>query len=443
MLKKLLLSGAGLIVFTLMLWAGSSLMVKRQSAKMDELAQEALAQYPATQTNDAARTLHVLVGELGIASITSQEEPDDVVPDPVQANALQAMTDDLSDYFEAQGQKTEGTLDPIPENLQTYLEQNLDALSDVQAHLRSGEPLVWEFDADQVADFSFAVPSFLGLAQLQQLLALKAIYNAEQNQPDEMAAALEATLAINEALSERPELISYLVSLIVMNRQMSVMRHLEGVPTELSNRLLAIDQQQIGSDRLSFEGWIMYVAMQKMLASSGDPGEYLGYRTSALLRYEPLHRNYLMLSSLDTARRMAQSYRRLPDLTICSGSLETLHTELALTASWWNMLGKIAMPSLLRQWQKGGQSMLAAELTHHIVTAKALAAEQGQWPDTLPTLESQTCPGEQWVYEVSPAGDMSLSFSHELGWLSEEQLDGTSRSLVPPLSYQASRWAAP
>ncbi|MEM9152658.1 MAG: hypothetical protein AAGB19_19670, partial [Cyanobacteria bacterium P01_F01_bin.3] len=66
--------------------------------------------------------------------------------------------------------------------------------------------------------------------------------------------------------------------------------------------------------------------------------------------------------------------------------------------------------------------------------AKALAAQQGKWSETLPNLASQTCPNERWVYEVSPGGEMSLSFSREFDW---RQPDPDSGAVYLPLSYRA------
>ncbi|MEN8443580.1 MAG: hypothetical protein ABG776_01050 [Cyanobacteria bacterium J06555_13] len=81
--------------------------------------------------------------------------------------------------------------------------------------------------------------------------------------------------------------------------------------------------------------------------------------------------------------------------------------------------------------------MLAAELTHLVVQSKALAKEQGQWPDTLPDLSSQTCPSADWVYEVTSEKEMKLSFSQDLPWLPAPSDSNYSQ---PPLSHQET-WA--
>ena len=119
---------------------------------------------------------------------------------------------------------------------------------------------------------------------------------------------------------------------------------------------------------------------------------------------------------------------------ICSLDIKVLDAQISEELPWWNVIGHIATPSFMAQWRKGGDRMLSAELTHLIVQAKALAAQQGQWPETLPNLASQTCPNERWVYEVSPDGEMSLSFSREFDW---RQPDLGSSAVYLPLSYRA------
>ncbi|MEL6553454.1 MAG: hypothetical protein AAFQ63_08355 [Cyanobacteria bacterium J06621_11] len=438
--KTLLFSGLtalGLIATT---GIGGRIIAQKQTKKTDAIAQEFLQSYANTTTNDSAQKLSVLASGLGIYGITGTEA--DTNPDPAAAETFRSVEKVLREYISTQGQKTQGPLDPIPEALQTYLEQNKSTLTTIQAHLSTSSLPIWDLDIEQLTDFSFSVPSFVGLTQLHNLLSLKAISDYQQNQPLEMSAAIEANLVLHKALSQRPELISYLVSLIVTNQGAGVIRHLEGLDPALSSQLLSTDQQQLGAERLGFEGWITYQSMQKLIQQPSDQSEEFGledFSTGlALVNVFPLHKTYLTLSSVNTANITDKAYRQLPEFTVCSAAIEDIEAQIDLKSPWWNLLGQISMPALTRQWQKGGQTMLAAELTHHITTAKAIAQEQGQWPETLPNLTSQTCPEEQWVYEVSPDGEMSLSFSHNLAWLVSKETDAINNTWQIPLSYQQS-----
>ncbi|MGD1897786.1 MAG: hypothetical protein ACFB16_12640 [Phormidesmis sp.] len=434
-LKLFLFSGLGLLILSLGVGVSFSISVRKQDAKIDAIAQEFLQNYPPTTTNNTAKTLNVLVSELGIRSVTGSDSTFSTPPDPVQSEAFQAIAQDLTAYITTQGQKTQGPLDPIPENLQTYLSQQQGTLTAIQSHLLNNQLPTWDFDTEELSNLSHAVPSFSGLSQLQQLLSLKAISDYQQQQSTEMNAAIEANLVIYQAIVQRPELISYLVSLVVTNHNMGIVRHLEGVSPELSNQFLATDLQQLGHERIQFDAWTQYKGIKKWAQESPDLAKDFGM--IAALNHLPLQRSYLMLSNVDIAQRMNLSYQQLPELTVCSASPETMNAQLYFTAPWWNLIGQVSTPSFIRQWQKGGQTMLATELTHHVTTAKALAAEQGQWPDTLPNLTSQTCPNQQWVYTVSPAGEMSLSFSHEIPWLTAEAISVPPSRWLLPLTYQA------
>jgi len=69
--------------------------------------------------------------------------------------------------------------------------------------------------------------------------------------------------------------------------------------------------------------------------------------------------------------------------------------------------------TIARRWKSAGDRALAIELSQHVLAAKQQQAEQGAWPMTLPNLDSQICPGERWVYELT--GDtMTLSLSKQL-----------------------------
>lgn len=439
-----MVAGIGLIAVTSGLWLVSNTIAHRQASKLDKLAADYIQQHPKsakTQQNDAAKEFDYLVSRLGIRSSINRSSEDATVsspmPDPVQVAAHEAISLDLSNYLKAQSKKTQGPPDPLPSNLQDFLDENLNAISRVQTHLITSELPVWNFDVAPMSDFSYAHPSFLELVSVQRLLLLKAIHHSSQNQPAEMTAALEASLSLNEALSQRPELIAYLVTLISMSDITGLVRQLEGVPTELSNRLLALDRQTAAVDYLEFENWLSYQATRRATKEGTNIYAQLGYNPGllwlAVIR-SPFKDAYLNSSGTALASTMANAYQQLDTLTVCDGSLSEINAQIGVSVPWWSGWQMIDAEAYPRQWQKGGHAMLAAELTHLVVQAKSLADEQGQWPDTLPDLSSQTCPSAQWVYEVTSEGEMKLSFSQELPWLPAPSDSNYSQ---PPLSYQA------
>ena len=270
--------------------------------------------------------------------------------------------------------------------------------------------------------FENAYPSYLGFSELHKLLLLNAINHAQQNQPAQMASVLDAAQSLGKILEGQPTLISYLVSLLAMDDTFAIMRSLENVPPELSAQLLTVDQQQLGIDRLRFENFISYQAMTNALNDPNPPAseklliDELVPPGPAMISTNIFDKPYIALSTADITDRQEKYYEQMIGENICSVDIDATDEGFARAIPWWNVLGQMATPNFIAQWRKGGDLMLSAELTHLVMQAKALAAEQGHWPATLPILASQACPDEHWVYEVSPEGEMSLSFSREFDW---------------------------
>ncbi|MFK8181903.1 MAG: hypothetical protein AB8B99_00920 [Phormidesmis sp.] len=420
------------MTLTLLLWMGLEVSARQQMKKMDAKA-DAFLQHPMAQSttkNDSAQTLEQLVSKLGFG-VVGMNDATTPKPDPVKAEEFAVISKDLRNYTQAQSTKVQGPLDPIPENLQAYLNNNQQAIADIEAYLRSDEIPLWDFDAETAADFSYAMPSFLSTVQLQRLLLLKAIDSSQQKKITDMVSTLEAVQGLSKLMDQRPELIGYLVNLISLSLASGTIRHLENVPVSVSSHLMERDQMAAAVDYLNFENWMTYKAWIKLTANPVDLSEELGYEPSFWERaIEYLPDSYLQLSGTDIAKRSDNAYAQLPELTVCSiASIEEAESQLGLKAPWWNVVGQVAMGGYLPQWQKGGQRMLEAELTHHVVQAKALAADQGEWPETLPNLQSATCPNETWAYEVTPNGTMTLSFSHSLDLYNAER--------HVPLKYEA------
>ena len=431
-LKVLLFSGMGAMGLCLATWGGMSVVAQKQTAEMDALASEFLKQYPPVEQNTSAKTLEILSAKLGLNLLGTEQ----TLPTPDEAASFQAVRDAIGDYFKAQKEKEQGPLDPIPAAVQSYLSDNQATLNQIQTHLQSQEAPVWSFDAELYSDFSYAIPSYLGLVELRKLLLLKAVTHAQQKQFEQMATALEAAHVLGAVPAQRPALISYLVSLIAVDDTVAIMRHLEGVSPTVSGQLLAVDQQKIGIDRLRFENWTSHQALNRLFKDP-DRTESLFELADVGLAVLPsviFEKPYIALSNTNTTLLREKSHDQLIGENICSLDVDLLSEQMMKEVPWWNVLGQIAMPSFIAQWRKGGDRMLAAELTHHVVQAKALAAEQGQWPETLPNLASNTCPDERWVYEVSPEGEMSLSFSREFDWRVNDE-GGSARYL--PLTYSA------
>ncbi|MEO0769892.1 MAG: hypothetical protein AAFY72_10740 [Cyanobacteria bacterium J06649_4] len=440
-LKVLLFSGAGAVGLIAATWLGITIAAKKQTAEMDAIANEALAQYSKTEQNSSAITLDELSAQVGLSLLSDTENSPSI--DPKNGASFQRISDDLRDYFRAQSAKSQGPLDPIPETIQSFLNENQAALSQIQTHLNSQEMPIWDFEASRYANIDYAIPSYVGLVNLNKLLVLKAVVHAQQDQPEQMVSTLNAAQALIEIPMQRPDLISYLVSLITMDDNAAIVRHLENVPPSVTSQMISLDQQQHGVDRLRFDNWTFYRGLDRAINSPTQLEDVSFFMDSSRLAFvSPVvpYKSYLVLSNVNTTHLREKSHEQLVGKSICSLDVGALENELLEELPWWNLMGAVALPSFLTQWRKGGDRMLTAELTHLVVQAKALAAEQGKWPETLPNLESSTCPGEHWTYSVSSTGEMSLSFSRDFAW---RQPNYDSHATYIPLNYTAQLSSSP
>ncbi len=428
--KPLLLSSLGLLGLTAVLWGAVQAIARQRQTQTEAIATEFLNQFPKTDLNDSAKELDRLNAALGLApSVENSDAPE---PSDAAQQAFRSIEEDLKAYLDEQIQKTSGSLDPVPANLSQYLQDHRDELAAIQQHLITAETLTWELDPEAMADFSYAYPRFFPLATLNNLFLLQAIRDSQQGNTADMMLAIEASTQINPALFQRPDLLSNLVGLIVTHQQAGVLRHPDAIPATIPERLLALKQQQSMVESLNFEAWMSYGGLKKMVEDSSS-WDLMAENFDDHIRVIPFPKLYLTFSNLDTAQAMEQTYRHLPGRSICDGGVTELETQLMVQPARWNHLGQIAMPSFLAQWHKGGLRMLELELTQKVLQAKALAAQNGgQWPTELPELTSAVCPDEQWVYEVTPEGTMSLAFSHSFDDLDENR---SFRHL--PLMYQA------
>lgn len=420
-----------------MFWGGLRLVVDRQVKATRAIADNFIQQYPNTQTNDSARTLERLVVDIGFFEFV-RDRKDVLNPSLTdkKSEALAAASRDAAAYISAQLIKSQGPLDSLPPTVEAYLVDNLDALNRVEGHLHTEPHPQWGFDAAAFTDFDQPTPSLWNLSELHDLLLLKAVYHSQQSQPEQMLSALDAAQLLTVQHSQSPDLLSYLSHFFSVRSASAVTRHLDDVPAAFAQKLLLDDYLERGLESLRFDNWAMYLASM----NSVDSDDFRYDTTVGLFPALPSSRSHFFLSTTNTAQLLDRTYRQLAttDPSYCNNDWQAIENTLFERVPWWNMTGKVTVPGYISQLEKTGDLALSAELTHHIVKAKTLAAEQGQWPNTLPGLASQICPDDRWIYEVGLDGQMSLSFSRELPSRGSIYND----SAVSPLTYSATTYSA-
>lgn len=409
----------------------AGLQARKQSAEMDSTADIFLSRFPRQPENAAAQRFDRLAAELGFIPNSGNGL---IRVDLEAQKAYQSVEERLDEFVRSQAAKTTGPLDPLPADLSQYLADANVPLAAVQSHLLESPPQ-WEVDFERMSEINYPMPGFINVLNVQKLLLLSAIDRAQYGRTEQMTQVLEASWRLNQALSERPDLVSQLLVSFTAEQQAGILRQVEGVPVVWQQRLREQSLANTFSvtSGLQFDAWLQYKVLQRSLSPmlGRVPNRQLPPATATFSNrlmsqlfywFSPAY--YLSLSNIDSNRTSQRALTHLSERDFCKTTRPETEQLLAQekTAVWnRNTLPAI---TLARRWKDSGDRALTLELTEKILLAKQLSTDG--WPTDIPNLESKVCPGERWIYKRSEDGTVTLSFSAQLG----------SEALVPHF-YQA------
>jgi len=281
-------------------------------------------------------------------------------------------------------------------------------------------------------DYTFILPSYFNLVDLQKVILLDVLAKHSRGQFKQSEEMLEVSWRLNQSLRNDFYLIGQLVVLIMGRYSTGVSRKLEYLPIDWHQRLSEHDYRTSFSNSLEAEvlGTFNYIKNLHLSSSIEVWGEQ-GWLLNSLLNL-PFLQPYYHLSAIDSYNVQKQMLAETKRNNICLSD----QTQIDQTIAWWNIPGQIFVPSWLNQPRKATHYMLDLELTQKILQVKELAAKTGKWPQSVPNMESEICPGVEWVYQVSPDGTtMSIYLSEQPEWLTERI--GNNPAL--PLTYSTRR----
>ena len=408
--KILLWSVAGLGGLLVLGLVGGNLWAAEQEKPIEKELEAFIEQFPRTETNESALKLQQLSAPLGInlfETPTESDEQSNSTPTQSDREALEAIQTELTEYLDKQIAKPNDEIDAPPETLQRYLSSKTDAIAAIRNHVLNQEIPNWETDITPIVtgDITFAVPSFLGLVNLQKILALDILEKQRLGDTKGAAQMLEVSWKLNQSLGSRPELISQLVALIIGKYQLGVMRKLDVFPSQWQQYLVEHDYWASMSRSLQGEWFFQYNFLNNLHRYITDPEAGLEISLEERFLITPLGKIYRRFSAIDTYQTLKQINLGLTG-TESEGGNKSTHKEAEppnicltepiepeISAAWWNSFGHIAIPSFYSQLPKATQYMLDLELTYKILQIKELAKKEGKFPQSIPNLESSVCPG--------------------------------------------------
>ena len=432
----------GLLVLGLV---GANLWAAQQEKPIEKELEAFVEQFPPTESNESALKLQELSAPLGIQLFESGKESNEQsnsTPTQSDRQTIEAIQTELTEYLDEQIAKPNNEIDAPPETLQRYLNSKADAIAAIRNHVLNQEIPNWETDITWVVsgDASFPLPSFVGLVNLQKILALDILEKQRLGDTKGAAQMMEVSWKLNQSQWRRPELISQMVALIIGKYQLGVMRKLDVSPPHWQQHLVEHDYWKSMSRSLQGEFLFQFNGVKNMHLYSSE-----GSFSEKMFLSSPLGKTFFQVTAIDSYQASRQIIFGLPG-TEFDGSKSTSHKkteppniclwepiEPEMSVAWWNIFAQMLMPSFYHVLLKARQYQLDLELTDKILQVKELAKKEGKFPQSIPNLESSVCPGVNWVYQVKPDGSMSISLEQKSQWLVEKEKEPKAL----PLNYDA------
>lgn len=414
--------------------------VRQQQPEIDRQAMQYFSNLPAYVQNESALELDRLATDLGFLTNGGSDPTLEINQDA--AVAFKAITPSLLTFLHAQTTKTAGPLEAPPPDLASYLDTYGDKIEKIKTHVLNTEAPRWEMDMLHM-NIDSLLPGFVNVFHVQKLFLLSLIDAHQQGQTADSIATLEASWRLNQAIAQRPDLVSQTLAAIVSAQQAGLIRHLQDVPTHWQTRLSKQNQQRSVMDGVTFEMWLQYLATRRswqthrQTEQTSETLENLYSSNTGSLEATSLANlsslfspeAYFQLVFLNTIANAQETLTQLAELDVCSTPPVVVERliDTVQTARWHK--GTALSPMVTaKRWKLAGDRALAGELSQQVLQVKQHFAQHGTWPDALATPNSLTCPGESWIYTVSEEGRVTITLSKALLTMP-----------VIPLQYQTER----
>jgi hypothetical protein len=369
------------------------------------------ARFPRAETNANARRLEELAACVGIDFARHSEgEPKRQparcaadVPDPTGKHA--AVRSALAEDQREQLVRVEDRLDPPALEVAAWLEAQRANLAALRDHLRVSEP---HWRCDLSLGYRAPVPNVLPVVYVHRVLLAAAAEAQRKGRPDDAAAFFDASLALDAAFADRPELISQLISAAAARLQAGLLRRLDPPPPGRAAVLAAHDRWRSYMTALEGVGRVHL---------RGDAGEASAPERERRIwgRFvEAFGAPWVRLSLAELSRRLAEAVGALAPRDACSEFPSVVTADAAELFPRWNVLARVAWLDLGDTSSRIARVRLDVEMSGHVAALREARRRDGRWPEVPGGIPSALCPGERWLLRALPDGRLEVSFSRDL-----------------------------
>ena len=415
-----LIGGAVAIVLAAWIWSGVRIWQKEKPVQQawvemtgktpEGYFQTILQQFPKTGMNETARQLEELTTRLGIFNPMPNR-----LYDGQRKNFVGPFdTLDAPAYVVSQSRKPTDDIDEAPAKLQEYLKNHRADLDALYSLVQRSEVPCWETD---IALLSRApAPAVFYHRQLQGLIALDILEKTRKGETASAQVALEASWKISQSLRERPEFLSQMVALSVLDLQTGALRKMEHVPDIWQKRIGLAAWQESFWRAMELDAMVNSRDMSHVGAPVRSP------RGFDLLINSPFGKPLRRLVGIEILEASHEALSVIRTRNFCVLSPQSAVEQLGESRSTWSLGTQYGYTNYLRAWSALMEAMTRVELTAKILQAKEArsSATARDWPKQLEAMKSVLCPEAKWVHEITPDGSIKLQCLNLPEWLRKE-----------------------
>jgi hypothetical protein len=375
---------------------------ERAWAERGEPMETFAGRFPERPDSPAGLELDRLTRPLGI-QMCGPYESDPAGRDKARNEFLQSVSRFLGDC----GRSGNDQCAALPRETATFLERESRRLDAIETHILEGGALHWAQDIEK--GVASPIPRLLGHRQIQSLILARALAHEAGGRPPAVERSLEASWVLNASYVERPELISRLIAIAVSGMQNAVLRTVRNP----SDRWLPrVQQQRFAAGirapyQLEAWNWMLYTKgpwgiLDVNEMESGEIPRPSLFGTPARFLTAP----YVRLSFAGISEALLTATETLLSQKRCDFDVDRYAKDFEDSFPRWNILGRIATPSVVRGYISMRSADLDTELSEQVLAARASRRATGRWPSA--PAPSTVCEGIVWEPRTAADGSITI-----------------------------------
>jgi hypothetical protein len=422
---------------------GGNMYAAEQEKPLEQAIASYVRQHPKTAPNQSAIDLQALMAKLGLSVEAFGDGTEAKVKlDNAEIAEWKAIQNILDEYSLKQLNKTDSSIEALPNKLSSYLKTHQTDIQAIETQLINNPIPEWGSDSgwieksDPKAGDSLlrSKPiNYLSIANIEHVMIIN-IFDKLQVLNTSISSDLAALEKIQQSLQAQPSLIGQLISRIGENRISKLVKKLNTLPDGWGDNLFSRDRYQKMYGSIENDSMITF----RLLQSSEILIQILNEFKSPF-RFVPgyahLTRPRVRLAAVELDREVKKSLAYWSKQNICRTDGKSGMKSIKMAGlEDYRYLSFAAPFNLAIQYHKVSKSDLLWELTTSIRQIKSkLASERSV--DLVAErfkLPSKVCPGEQWT-ATATNGAVEIAFSHPPDW---KALSTSSSISVEQLTYK-------